>query len=115
MTVLRIFLVAAFLALAFYTIKAGMGHGWDLASVFLADLTAFNWSGQFNLDFLTYLWLSALWLAWRHDFSLAGIGLALVASVGGMLFLAIYLLIASFRADADLKVILLGERRATEQ
>lgn len=114
MAVLRIFSIVAFLCLALYTLKVGMGHGWDLASVFLTDLTAFNWSGQFNLDFLTYLWLSALWLAWRHNFSPAGIVLALVASVGGMLFLAIYLLVVSFRADGDLKVVLLGEHRASE-
>ncbi|GAB5455846.1 MAG: hypothetical protein Hens2KO_20750 [Henriciella sp.] len=112
MTVLRIFCIAAFVCLAFYTLKTGMGHGWDLASVFLADVTAFNWSGQFNLDFLTYLWLSALWLAWRHHFSPIGIVLALIASVGGMLFLAIYLLVVSFRANGDLHTVLMGERRA---
>lgn len=111
MTVLRLFSVAAFLCLAVYTLKTGADHGWDLASVFLADLTAFNWSGQFNLDFLTYLWLSALWLAWRHHFSPVGIVLALIASVGGMLFLAIYLLVVSFRAKRDLHTVLLGERR----
>ncbi|MDJ0921498.1 MAG: hypothetical protein QNI84_10235 [Henriciella sp.] len=114
MTVLRIFLILAFLALAAYTLKAGFGHGWDLGAVFFGDLTAFNWSGQFNFDFLTYLWLSALWLAWRHDFSPLGIVLALIASVGGMLFLAPYLLIVSAQADGDLKTVLLGERRARE-
>lgn len=112
MAVLRIYLVAAFLAVAVYTIMVVGTQGWDLVSVFLQDLTAINWAGQFNLDFLAYLWLSALWLAWRHDFSAAGIGLALVASVGGMLFLAIYLLTVSFRTDGNLKALLLGPRRA---
>jgi hypothetical protein len=112
MTFLRIFLLAAFLCVAVYTIIAGLGNGWDLGAVFLSDLTAFNWSGQFNLDFLTYLWLSALWLAWRHHFSPLGIILALIASVGGMLFLAIYLLVVSFQTNGDLKALLLGEHRA---
>lgn len=112
MTFLRIFLIAAFLCVAAYTVKAGLGNGWDLGAVFISDLIAFNWSGQFNLDFLTYLWLSALWLAWRHHFSPTGIILALIASVGGILFLAIYLLIVSFQTNGDIKALLLGERRA---
>lgn len=112
MTVLRVFLIFAFLAVAIYTVKVGLGHGWDLAAVFLGDLTAVNWSGQFNLDFLTYLWLSALWIAWRHEFSPPGIALALMASVGGMLFLALYLLVISFQTNGDLKSLLLGARRA---
>lgn len=112
MAVLRIYLVAAFLAVAVYTIMVVGSQGWDLVSVFLQDLTAVNWAGQFNLDFLAYLWLSALWIAWRHGFSAAGIGLALVASVGGMLFLAIYLLMVSFCAEGDLKTLLLGPARA---
>lgn len=112
MTVLRIYLIAAFLTVAMYTAMVVGTHGWDLVSVFLQDLTAVNWAGQFNLDFLAYLWLSALWVAWRHEFTPAGIGLALLASVGGMLFLAVYLLFVSFRADGDLKVLVLGPGRA---
>ena len=112
MTVLRLYLIAAFLAVAVYTVLVVGKHGWDLVSVFLQDLNAINWSGQFNLDFLAYLWLSALWVAWRHEFTPAGIGLALLASIGGMLYLAIYLLVVSFRVDGDLKILLLGPGRA---
>ena len=114
MTFLRIFLVAAFIALTVYTLVVAAEYGWILGDVFFRDLTAPNWAGQFNLDFLTYLWLSALWLAWRHHFSPVGIILALIASVGGMLFLAVYLLVVSFQTNGDLKMLLIGERRANQ-
>jgi hypothetical protein len=35
-------------------------------------MAAMTWPGQFNFDFLCFLTLSGLWLAWRHHFSLGG-------------------------------------------
>lgn len=112
MTLLRIFLIAAFLAVLAYTLLVAGRHGFDLVSVFMANIAAVNWSGQFNLDFLTYLLLSAGWVAWRHNFSGPGLLLGLIASVGGMLFLAVYLLVVSFRSNGDMRTLLLGETRA---
>jgi hypothetical protein len=51
-------------------------------------------------------------VAWRHQFSAAGLGLGLVAVFGGMLFLAVYLLVAGVPARGDLRVLLLGAQRA---
>jgi hypothetical protein len=34
-----------------------------------------SWSGQFNLDFMTFLGLSAVWVAWRHQFTRGGVAL----------------------------------------
>jgi len=83
-----------------------------LLPIFFGDMAGLTWPGQFNLDFLFFLLLASLWLAWRHHFTPGGILLALIAVFGGMLFLSAYLLIASVRARGDMKIVLLGERRA---
>ena len=87
MTILRPISAAFLIIIAVYTVIAISNDGFDLITPFIGDILALSWSGQFNLDFMMYLILSALWVAWRHDFSGAGIALAAVASVGGMLFL----------------------------
>jgi hypothetical protein len=86
-------------------------HGLDLFSVFFADMAKMGWAGQFNLDFMGMLLLSALWVAWRHRFSAAGLALALLAFFGGTPFLCVYLLIESARSGGDVRALLLGPRR----
>lgn len=76
MTLFRALLVFMFLGLAAYTGLAVMNDGINLISPFLRDIASLGWPGQFSADFLTYLWLSALWIAWRHKFSAAGIAMA---------------------------------------
>jgi hypothetical protein len=100
--------VVMFLTLLAYTLAAASKDGLDLITPALLDLAALGWPGQFHLDFLTYLILSAGWIAWRHQFSAAGIALGLVAAVAGMMFFSVYLLIVSFQVNGDLKKILLG-------
>lgn len=113
MTLFRTFLVALFLAVVLYTIPVVMNHGLGrLFSIFFGDIQAMSWPGQFNLDFFGFLLLSALWVAWRHHFKPVGLLLGLIASVSGIPFLTAYLFIASFKADGDVKVLLLGEQRA---
>jgi hypothetical protein len=109
---LRVFLLVFFLCLGGYTVVVGMNHGWNLLPLFLADIRAMTWAGQFNLDFTGFLVLSGLWLAWRHDFSASGIALGVLGFFGGMGVLTVYLLVASFEAKGDPKVLLLGRRRA---
>jgi hypothetical protein len=109
----RTFLVVFFLCLGGYTLIVGMNHGWDLLPLFFADIGAMTWAGQFNLDFTGFLVLSALWLAWRHDFSAVGLALGAVGFFGGMGFLTVYLFVASLAARGDPKVLLLGRRRAS--
>ncbi|CAN5810072.1 hypothetical protein BH11PSE8_BH11PSE8_33710 [soil metagenome] len=41
--------------------------------VFVEDIFAMTWRGQFNVDFTCLLLLSGLWLAWRHRRSSVGI------------------------------------------
>lgn len=107
---LRVLLILMWAGVGLYTIAVVTSHGFNLFSVALADVAAVGWAGQFDLDFVSYLMLSALWIAWRHDFSPSGVGFALAALIGGILFLSVYLLVASYQARGDVKGILLGER-----
>jgi hypothetical protein len=52
-----------------------------------------------------------LWLAWRHQFSPAGILLGVLGFFGGIMFLAPYLLIASYKANGNMSKLLQGESR----
>lgn len=112
MLAFRVLLVALFLAICTYTAIVIANHGPNLIEVFFGDIAALTWPGQFNFDFSCYLLLSALWVAWRHQFSGSGIALALIASVAGILFLSVYLLVASVQTGGDMKALLLGKARA---
>jgi hypothetical protein len=87
--------------------------GWGLLSVFFGDIKAMGWPGQFNMDFSCLLILSGLWVAWRNHFSPAGLALGVLALIGGTPLLASYLLLASIQAKGDVKVLLIGQKRAT--
>jgi len=108
----RMYLVVVLACLAGYTLVVGANHGWNLLPIFFSNITEMSWSGQFNVDFMTFLGLSGIWVAWRHQFSSSAIALGVVAFFGGMLFLAPYLLWASAQAGGDAKVLLLGNERA---
>jgi len=112
MTAFRIVLGLIWLIIAGYTAITIAGHGINLFPDFFGDIQAMGWPGQFNIDFMSFLTLSALWLMWRHEFSPAGIGLGILGFFGGALFLSAYLLIISFRHNGDMRVILLGANRA---
>lgn len=83
MVAFRTLVVLLFTAVLVYTGVVGTTHGWSLLPVFLGDIAAMNWPGQFNLDFACLLILSGLWVAWRHRFSPFGLVLGLLATVGG--------------------------------
>lgn len=85
----------------------------DLLPVFFGDMAKMGWPGQFNLDFMCMLMLSALWVAWRHRFSGRGLALGLLAFFGGALFLSVYLLVVTLGADGDVEALLLGPQRET--
>jgi len=87
-------------------------HGPGLFTVFFGDIMTMEWPGQFNVDFLSFLTLSALWLSWRHHFSPAGIALGVLGFFGGGLVLTAYLFLASLEARGDMKTLLPGKVRA---
>jgi hypothetical protein len=110
MRVLQLYLLAVLAVNIIYTIIVGVNHGWNLFEVFFSNVAAVNWDGQFNVDFMSFLSLSGLWVSWRHGFSVGAIALGLVAFFGGILFLAPYLLWASWNAKGDVMTMLLGKR-----
>lgn len=112
MTAFRLLLTAMLATILVYTAQVISVHGADLVPVFFGDVAKMGWPGQFNTDFSCFLLLSGLWVAWRNQFSVAGLVLAPVAAFGGMLFLSIYLLILSFQTRNDAATILLGKTRA---
>jgi hypothetical protein len=111
-TAFRLLLIAMCAILVGYTGVVIANHGMGLINVFFGDMAAMGWPGQFNLDFMFMLTLSALWVAWRHQFSMAGLLLGLLALFGGSLFLSTYLLALSWLTRGDVRQVLLGARRA---
>jgi hypothetical protein len=109
----RVFLLMIFITIFGYTTVVVSNHGMGLLPVFFGDMAKMGWPGQFNLDFMCFLALSALWLSWRHHFSLIGIILGLAGFFGGSLFLSAYLLIESIRVKGDVKALLLGKAMAS--
>ena len=112
MKAFRVLLVLMILGVASYTTVVVINHGWNLFPVFFGDMAALTWPGQFNSDFTCFLFLSGLWLAWRHHFSLGGVLLGVLGFFGGIMVLAPYLLIASFKTNGDIKELFLGKSRA---
>lgn len=112
MQVFRILLAAMFAGLLVYTLLVVAQNGLAIGSAFFAGVSGMAWPGQFNLDFAGYLLLSAVWIAWRHQFRPAGIALGVLASLGGLLVFAPYLFIASVKAEGDVRTLLLGPDRA---
>lgn len=110
MTAFRMMLALMLVVLSAYTLVVIGEYGANLFSVFFGDIGRMTWPGQFNLDFLFMLTLSATWVGWRHQFSPKGLGLALLAFLGGAIFLSIYLLVVSFQVKGDARALLLGDR-----
>ena len=110
MTAFRALIMVLWLGLAGYTAVVVSRHGIGLLPIFFGDIARLGWPGQFNLDFLCFLILSALWTAWRRRFSATGLLLAVPAFFGGAGFLLPYLLILTFREKGDLVRVLIGDR-----
>ena len=111
MSVFRNIVIVLFGFLAIYTVFTIANVGINFVPVFVADLMSVTWRGQIGFDFLSYLILSGLWVAWRHDFTGGGIALAIIVVLGGMLAFALYLLFAIGRSEGDLNIMLLGQQR----
>jgi hypothetical protein len=110
MTAFRLWLAVILVTLIVYTATVFANHDPNLFRVFFGDIAKVGWPGQFNLDFLFMLTLSATWVAWRHRFSAAGLVLAFLAFNGGAMFLSIYLLIITGQAKGDTAAILTRNR-----
>lgn len=107
---LKILLSILTLVVLVYTILVFQKEGADLFSVFFSNVKSVDWSGQFNLDFMSYLTLSGLWIMWRNHFSGKSIAIGLVAMILGIIFFAPYVLVLLMQEKGDLKKVLVGNR-----
>ena len=112
MNAFRILLIVILVTISLYTVPVVVNHGINLFPVFFGDIAKMGWAGQFNLDFLGFLTLSAFWTAWRNHFSASGLGLGVLAFFFGAPFLTIYLLYLSFRHNGEVGTMVLGEQRS---
>ena len=108
MAMFRSLLVAFLLIVLAFTSIAVATDGWTLVPIFFGDIAALNWRGQFNLDFLTYLILSGVWVGWRGGWSSGAVILGIIAATLGMIFMATYLLYLLHKTSGDMKHVLLG-------
>jgi len=111
MNALRLLLIVILTTVVTYTIVVVANHGLGLFPIFFGDIAAMGWPGQFNLDFLGFLILAGVWIAWRHRFSAGGIALGCLVPFGGVPYVSLYLLVTSFRVDGDVQALLLGSQQ----
>ena len=110
MIIFRVFLVLVFTSLSIYTGAVIAQHGLGLFSVFFGDMAKLGWAGQFNADFMAMLAMSAIWVAWRNNFSASAFLLATFAFFGGAPFLCVYLLALSISCRGDVVRMLIGDQ-----
>lgn len=110
MSKLRVFLIAATVAIYAFTVAAIIGHGWLWPVVAFQDLIALNWRSQFDFDFLIYLILVSVWIVWREGATSKAYAFGFLNVFMGGMFGFPYLLIESYRAKGDPKAVLLGMR-----
>lgn len=108
MNAFRALLLALIVIIVVYTVITVASHGIDFFTPFFSRLAVFDWQGQFNLDFGSFILLTGVWIAWRGGFTTGSIVFGATAPVLGMPFLASYLLWLSFRTGGDPAQMLLG-------
>jgi len=113
MRAFQVFLGVLLLSIVAYTGVVVANYGWNLLPVFFGDMLAMTWPGQFNFDFMGFLLLSGIWVSWRHQFTATGLALGAIAVFGGMLFLSVYLLVATYSSKGNVTELLLGRARAS--
>lgn len=99
-------------SLVSYTVIVTGRVGWNPLPSFVGDIVALIWPGQLHLALVYCLLLAGVWIAWRHQFSIAGAALGVLAVAGGVLFLVPYLLVISYRVRGDANAFVLGRARA---
>ena len=108
MTQLRILITVLLLGLIGYALILVLDGRFDFITPFLSTIPALTWQGHINLDFLSYLVLVGVWIAWRSGFTPTGNFLGVLSVLSGMLFFAPYLLYLISRSNNDPRKLLLG-------
>ena len=109
MLIFRTLLVVLWIAVLVVTVQAIGSQGLNAAGdIFFADLISSTWHAQFAADFTGHLLLIAIWVAWRHKFSITGVIFSILCVLGGGLFSFMYIFVTGIQAKADMKKLLLG-------
>jgi magnesium-transporting ATPase (P-type) len=110
LTIFKTLLILQTITVLVYTLFTFRNEGVNLFQVFFYNITAVNWNGQFNIDFLSYLMLSASWIMWRNKFSSNSIFLGISAMVIGIIIFAPYIVYLLKKEKGDFKKVLIGVR-----
>ena len=105
---LRLFLLVSTILIYALTIIAVMTKGFNWPVVYFGDLLHLDWRTQFNADFLIHLFLLATWVAWREGFTTKGYIFGFLSIFMGGMFGFAYLLVATYKAKGDPRLLLLG-------
>lgn len=108
MNVFRIVLLALWAVVMYVSVRAVQEMGMQAGEIFVGDF-AHPWRAQFNTDFSAHLLLMALWVIYREPKLWVGIPCAILSVMGGGAFSFAYILVATFRADGDVRKLLLGK------
>jgi hypothetical protein len=108
MTLLRDFLITATLLIYSVSIYVIVTMGIDFPAVYFSDMLKLDWRTQFNTDLLIALCLFFIWVAWREGFTVKGFVFGLTFMILDFMFGCPYLLFAIYKANGDIKVLLLG-------
>ncbi len=114
MMAFKILLIAMIAIIFTYTGVVMFREGADFLTPFFEAVLSITWGGQFALDFACYLVFSALWVMWRHGFSIGGILFGLVCGLMGFVVFAPYLLLQTFRAP-DVRSLVLGPANTSQK
>ena len=110
MTLFRLFLILAWIGIAAITAWAISERGLlDFIRTFLDDLNH-PWRAQFYADFEAHLLLVGGWMLYRERTIARGLLCLLGTLLLGALFSLPYILVASFRARGEPRLLLLGAR-----
>lgn len=108
MTLLRSFLsicTALIFTVSIYVIVT-LGFNW--VTIYFSDLLKLDWRSQFNTDLLIYISLMTIWVTWREGFTPKGFLFGFLNFFCGAMFACPYLLFSTYKANGDLKSVLLG-------
>ncbi|PZV19115.1 MAG: hypothetical protein DCF20_01610 [Pseudanabaena sp.] len=108
MTLLRAFLIVSSLLIFSVSIYVIATVGINFPVVYLNDMLKLDWRSQFNTDLLIALCLFAIWMIWREGFTAKGFLLGFLFMLLGFMFGCPYLFFATYKANGDPKVLLLG-------
>ncbi|MFZ4620570.1 MAG: hypothetical protein ACOYNS_08425 [Bacteroidota bacterium] len=114
MKLFRLFLFVMFSIALLYTITVASRYGMNIFPIFFGDIMSVIWTGQFHLDFVCYLMLSGIWVAWRHRYSPFGIVMGAFCTIGGILVFAPYLFAVGIMGNGSVKELMLGKHDLNE-